>query len=746
MAYEALRHYSARDLTFRFVSNVDGTDFVEAVRDLAADETLFVVCSKTFTTLETLTNARAARAWCLPRCDDERAVARHFVAVSTNAEAVRAFGIDTANMFGFWDWVGGRYSMDSAIGLSTMLAIGAENFRAMLAGFHAMDEHFRTAPPERNLPLLLGLLAIWNSNFLGADGRGAAVRAIPEALSRVPAAADDGEQRQARDARRRARRLPDEPDLLGRARHQRPAFVLPADPPGHAARPVRLHRLLRAAQSARRPARPADGQPVRAEPRRWRSARRRTRCARKGTPEALVAHRTFEGNPPSNTILAERLTPHTLGALVALYEHSVFVQGTIWNIDSFDQWGVELGKALAKNVAAEIDAARRHRSRARQLDQRADPPLPRVSRSAADEAIAAMTIDPRAGQPAEARDLVDVRALLAAYAALRPDPAVAAQRVAFGTSGHRGSSFDRSFNEWHVLAITQAICEYRLRAGITGPLFLGIDTHALSVPAFRSALEVLAANGVDVLIAADGEFTPTPARLARDPRLQPRSTARACRRHRRHAVAQSAGQRRLQVQPAERRPRRHRRHRLDRSARERAARSRPARRAADAFRARARRAARRASTISLALCRRSRRASSTCRAIRGSGIRMGVDPLGGAGVHYWGRIAERYGIDLTVVSDEVDPTFRFMTLDWDGRIRMDPSSPYAMQRLIALKDRYDIAFACDTDHDRHGIVTPQRRPAAAQPLPGGARSTTCSAIARSGAPRRPSARRSSAAR
>ena len=251
MAYEALRHYSRRDMTFRFVSNVDGTDFVEATRDLDPEETLFIICSKTFTTQETLTNAHAARAWVLAKLGDERAVRRHFVAVSTNAEGVAKFGIDTANMFGFWDWVGGRYSMDSAIGLSTMLAVGPENFRAMLAGFHAMDRHFRTAPFGRNLPVLMGLLAVVEQQFLRrADGRGAAVRAIPEALSRVSPAADDGEQRQARLARWRARRLSDGTDLLGRAGHQRPAFVLPAHPPGDPAHSLRLHRLLPGIESA----------------------------------------------------------------------------------------------------------------------------------------------------------------------------------------------------------------------------------------------------------------------------------------------------------------------------------------------------------------------------------------------------------------------------------------------------------------------------------------------------------------
>ena len=269
MAYEALRHYSARDMTFRFVSNVDGTDFAEATRDLDPAETLFIVSSKTFTTLETMTNARSAREWTLRALGDERAVARHFVAVSTNAAEVGKFGIDTANMFGFWDWVGGRYSMDSAIGLSTMLAIGPEHFRAMLAGFHAMDEHFRSAPFDRNLPVLLGLLTVWYRDFFGTQTL-ANVLAQAEAL----------------------------------------AFGKTADE-------------------------------VRAE----------------GTPERLVPHRTFEGNRPTSIILADRLTPETLGTLVALYEHSVFTQGVIWHIDSFDQWGVELGKQLAQRIIPELESA-----------------------------------------------------------------------------------------------------------------------------------------------------------------------------------------------------------------------------------------------------------------------------------------------------------------------------------------------------------------------------------------------------
>ena len=251
MAYEALRHYSRRDMTFRFVSNVDGTDFVEATRDLDPEETLFIICSKTFTTLETLTNAHTARAWSLRKLGDERAVRRHFVAVSTNAEGVAKFGIDTANMFGFWDWVGGRYSMDSAIGLSTMLAIGPENFRAMLSGFHAMDRAFPHRAVRAQSAGADGAARGLEQQFLRcADGRGAALRAISQALSRVSPATDDGEQRQARHARWRARRLSDGAHLLGRAGHQRPAFVLSAHPPGNPADSVRLHRLLPDVESA----------------------------------------------------------------------------------------------------------------------------------------------------------------------------------------------------------------------------------------------------------------------------------------------------------------------------------------------------------------------------------------------------------------------------------------------------------------------------------------------------------------
>jgi glucose-6-phosphate isomerase len=357
MAYEALRYYSRRDMTFRFVSNVDGTDFVEAVRDLDPAETLFVICSKTFTTLETLTNARAARAWCLNGLGDLKAVSKHFVAVSTNAGEVARFGIDVDNMFGFWDWVGGRYSMDSAIGLSTMLAIGADNFRAMLAGFRAMDVHFRSAPLDRNLPALMGLLAVWSNNFLGTPT--VAVLPYDQYLRRFPAylqqltMESNGKHATLDGARVDYHTGPiywGEPGTNGQHSfyqliHQGTRLV-PCDFIGfdRSLNPLgEQHDLLMANLFAQSEAlafgKTADE--LKAE----------------GVPDALVPHRTFEGNRPSNTILAERLTPHTLGALVALYEHSVFVQGTIWNIDSFDQWGVELGKALARRTAAEIAGA-----------------------------------------------------------------------------------------------------------------------------------------------------------------------------------------------------------------------------------------------------------------------------------------------------------------------------------------------------------------------------------------------------
>ena len=357
MAYEALRHYSQRDMTFRFVSNVDGTDLSEATRDLDPDETLFIISSKTFTTLETLTNAHAARAWCLRGLGDESAIARHFVAVSTNTEGVAKFGIDTDNMFGFWDWVGGRYSMDSAIGLSTMVAIGAENFRAMLSGFHAMDEHFHSAPADRNLPLLHGLLAIWNSNFL--DAPTVAVLPYEQYLKRFPAylqqltMESNGKHVTLDGGRVEYQTGPiywGEPGTNGQHSfyqliHQGTRLI-PCDFIGfcETLNPLgNQHDLLMANVFAQSEAL-AFGKTA-------------AEVKAEGTPDELVPHRTFEGNRPSNTILAERLTPRTLGALVALYEHSVFVQGAIWNIDSFDQWGVELGKALAKRTADEISSA-----------------------------------------------------------------------------------------------------------------------------------------------------------------------------------------------------------------------------------------------------------------------------------------------------------------------------------------------------------------------------------------------------
>ena len=354
MAFEALRHYSQRDLSVRFVSNVDGTDLAETLRGLNPAETLFVICSKTFTTLETLTSAHAARVWCLDSLGEEKAVARHFVAVSTNAEGAVKFGIDANNMFGFWDWVGGLYSMDSAIGLSTMRAIGPENFRSMLAGFHAMDTHFRSAPPERNLPVLMGLLGVWNANFLGAPT--VAVLPYEQYLKRFPAylqqlaMESNGKHVTLDGARVDYATGPiywGEPGTNGQHSfyqliHQGTGLI-PCDFIGFCQTLNVLgdqHDLLMANLFAQSEALAfgKTAEDARAE----------------GVSAALVAHRTFEGNRPSSTILAERLDPPTLGALVALYEHSVFVQGVIWDIDSFDQWGVELGKALAKRSAAEI--------------------------------------------------------------------------------------------------------------------------------------------------------------------------------------------------------------------------------------------------------------------------------------------------------------------------------------------------------------------------------------------------------
>jgi glucose-6-phosphate isomerase len=357
MAYEALKHYSDRAMTFRFVSNVDGTDFVEAVRDLDAAETLFIVSSKTFTTLETMTNARAARAWSLAGLGgDEKSIARHFVAASTNTTEVAKFGIDTADMFPFWDWVGGRYSMDSAIGLSTMIAIGPDNFRAMLDGFHEMDEHFRTAPFERNLPVLMGLLAVWYNDFFGAQTVG--VFPYEQYLKRFPAylqqltMESNGKHVTLEGDRVASDTGPiywGEPGTNGQHSfyqliHQGTrlipcdliAFGQPLNPLGQ------QHDMLLANMFAQGEALAFGKTPeeVRAE----------------GSPDWLVPHRTFEGNRPSNTILLQRLTAATLGKLIALYEHSVFTQGAIWHIDSFDQWGVELGKVLALRIIPELDS------------------------------------------------------------------------------------------------------------------------------------------------------------------------------------------------------------------------------------------------------------------------------------------------------------------------------------------------------------------------------------------------------
>jgi glucose-6-phosphate isomerase len=345
MAYEALRHYSQRDLTFRFVSNVDGTDIAEATRDLDPEETLFVVSSKTFTTLETIRNATTAREWLLAKLGDETAVAKHFVAVSTNAEEVSKFGIDTENMFGFWDWVGGRYSMDSAIGLSTMIAIGPEDFRRMLAGFHALDEHFRTAPFDRNLPVLLGLLTVWYSDFFGAQTQ--AILPYDQYLKRFPAylqqltMESNGKSVTLDGAPVGYETSPiywGEPGTNGQHSfyqliHQGTKLI-PADFIGFARslNPIEDHHDLLMANVFAQTEALAFGQ---------------------DNPEP---YRHFEGNRPSNTILAEQLDPETLGKLVALYEHSVFVQGAIWNVNSFDQWGVELGKVLAKRIAPELEA------------------------------------------------------------------------------------------------------------------------------------------------------------------------------------------------------------------------------------------------------------------------------------------------------------------------------------------------------------------------------------------------------
>jgi glucose-6-phosphate isomerase len=357
MAYEALRHYSDPALTFRFVSNIDGTDFAEAVRDLDPSETLFIVSSKTFTTLETMTNARTARAWSLAGLDgNDSSVAKHFVAVSTNAAEVAKFGIDVANMFEFWDWVGGRYSMDSAIGLSTMIAIGPDNFRAMLGGFRQMDEHFRTAPFAANLPVLMGLLSLWYNDFFGAQT--VAVLPYEQYLKRFPAYL----QQLTMESNGKHVTLEGEPvehatgpiywgepgtngqhsfyQLIHQGTRLIPcdfiAFAKPLNPLG------RHHDMLLANVFAQSEALAFGKTPeqVKAE----------------GTPDWLLPHRIFEGNRPSNTILADRLTPETLGQLVALYEHAVFTQGVVWNIDSFDQWGVELGKVLAQRIIPELES------------------------------------------------------------------------------------------------------------------------------------------------------------------------------------------------------------------------------------------------------------------------------------------------------------------------------------------------------------------------------------------------------
>ncbi|MBO0885843.1 MAG: glucose-6-phosphate isomerase [Acidimicrobiales bacterium] len=354
MAYEALRQFSRRDLTFRFVSNVDATDLVEATRDLSAEETLFIVSSKTFGTLETLTNATSARQWLLSRLGDPKAVARHFVAVSTNTKGVAEFGIDTDDMFGFWDWVGGRYSMDSAIGLSTMIAIGPEHFAELLAGFHAMDEHFRTAPLERNLPVLMGLLALWYVNFFGAQSIG--VMPYDQYLKRFPAylqqlTMESNGKRVTIEGRPVAYDTGPvywgEPGTNGQHSfyqllHQGTRLI-PVDLIGfgQSLNPLGDHHDLLTSN-------------VFAQAQALAFGRTEEEVRAEGTPEKVVPHRVMPGNRPTNVVLAEKLTPFTLGTLVALYEHSVFTQGSIWRIDSFDQWGVELGKELAQAIIPEL--------------------------------------------------------------------------------------------------------------------------------------------------------------------------------------------------------------------------------------------------------------------------------------------------------------------------------------------------------------------------------------------------------
>ncbi len=354
MAYEALRHYSLRDMNFYFISNVDGTDFAEATRAIAPEETLFIVCSKTFTTTETLENARAARQWLLAKLKDSEAVSLHFVAVSTNTEEVSKFGIDTANMFGFWDWVGGRYSLDSAVGLSTMVAVGPGNFRAMLDGFHSMDQHFLTSPFDSNLPVLMGLLAVWYNNFF--DASSIAVLPYEQYLKRFPAylqqltMESNGKHVTVDGVHVDYQTSPviwGEPGTNGQHSfyqliHQGTRLI-PSDFIGfcQTLNPLGNHHDVLMANLFAQTEALAFGKTedeVKAE----------------GTPDWLSAHRSFEGNRPTNTLLLERLTPHSLGALVALYEHSVFTQGIIWEIDSFDQWGVELGKALARRIVTEL--------------------------------------------------------------------------------------------------------------------------------------------------------------------------------------------------------------------------------------------------------------------------------------------------------------------------------------------------------------------------------------------------------
>ncbi len=355
MAYEALRYYSQRDLTFRFVSNIDGTDLAEATRDLDAAETLFIISSKTFTTLETMTNAHTARDWALKTLKDTAAVARHFVAVSTNAGEVAKFGIDTANMFEFWDWVGGRYSMDSAIGLSTMIAVGPDHFRALLDGFHEMDEHFRTAPLERNLPVLMGLLGLWYNNFFAAET--VAVLPYEQYLKRFPAylqqlTMESNGKHVTLDGTEVA--YPTGPIYWGEpgtnGQHSfyqlihQGTRLIPCDfiVFGQALNPLGRHHDMLLANVFAQTEALAFGKTL-------------EQVKAEGTPDWLVPHRVFEGNRPSNTILADRFTPEALGKLVALYEHSVFTQGAIWRINSFDQWGVELGKVLAQRIIPELE-------------------------------------------------------------------------------------------------------------------------------------------------------------------------------------------------------------------------------------------------------------------------------------------------------------------------------------------------------------------------------------------------------